>query len=126
MLDTLLLATAIPSALLLAAPSSVQAAIEITPKVCVVSDQSEPCATTIHLEWSLNEAKDVCLVENKRTLKCWHGQYQGALQYEAQVALPATFYLTHANTGEVLSSAELSLQTTKSTRRRLRSVWGLF
>ncbi len=109
-----------------AMPALANELLEISPQYCVVENKEQACTTQVNIRWTLPQAIPVCLLENNRTLGCWPAQQQGVWQYKAEVQLPAIYSLTHAHTGELVVDTQLELQTLRSSRRRLRSVWSFF
>lgn len=107
-------------------PSVDKAQIKLTPQYCVVERKDTPCDTQITVSWILPDATPVCLRENQRLLSCWDASKTGAWQYKAKVQLPTIYSITHAHTGELVVDTQLELQTSRSSRRRLRSVWSFF
>ncbi|MFY8273156.1 DUF3019 domain-containing protein [Pseudoalteromonas sp. SSDWG2] len=113
-----------------AAGGDKEVTFSITPRYCVVQDVQHVCVAQMTIVWAMptsaTSAEPVCVKENNRTLQCWEGVSTGQLQHKAEVQLPAIYSLTHKNTGELIVSSELELQTVRSSRRRLRSVWSFF
>ena len=114
------------STLQVATPVIDAAQLSITPQYCVVEQKDQPCDTDIFVSWVLPNALPVCLKENQRLLSCWDASVKGSWQYKAKVQLPAIYSITHAHTGELVVDTQLELQTLRSSRRRLRSVWSFF
>ncbi|WP_462158714.1 DUF3019 domain-containing protein [Pseudoalteromonas sp. GB56] len=113
-------------ALQVALPSVEKAQIKLTPQYCVVEQKENPCDTQITVSWVLPDETPVCLKENQRLLSCWDASKTGTWRYKAKVQLPTIYSITHAHTGELVVDTQLELQTSRSSRRRLRSVWSFF
>ena len=51
--------------------------LNVSPKVCVVSEQQEFCDLELKFNWQLSEASDVCLYQQDTQLQCWQGVKKG-------------------------------------------------
>ncbi len=119
----------VPVAGLILFSSVVQAdgtSLTLSPKVCVVEKNGEPCPLTFSMTWRLPTPRDVCLKINQTTLGCWHQSMAGEITSPLAVTGDAEIRLVDGNTAQVLAREELNVQSVRRTRKRLRSPWHIF
>ncbi|MGO2477770.1 MAG: DUF3019 domain-containing protein [Pseudoalteromonas sp.] len=104
------------------------ASLNVTPKVCVISDQQDFCDLELNFDWKIAEPLDVCLYQDSEQLFCWQQAQLGRFNYKARVQVETLYSLINPHTGDLLATARIEVQSTqaKTTRRRLRSPWSFF
>ncbi len=108
--------------------SQEQAKLTVSPNVCAVQNSQDGCHLDIKLNWQLPTANEVCLSVSGKPLKCWINAATGSFSYKAEVQFQSVYSLVNRQTGEVLASATIDVQSAniKAQRRRLRSPWSFF
>ena len=104
------------------------ASLNVTPKVCVVSEQQNFCDLELNFDCQIAQPLDVCLYQNSEQLFCWQQAQLGRLNHKARVQVETLYSLINPHTGDLLATARIEVQSTqaKTTRRRLRSPWSFF
>lgn len=101
--------------------------LNVSPKVCVVSEQQEFCDLELKFQWQLSVPTDVCLYQQARQLQCWQGVKKGQLSYKARVQVETIYFLINPHTGATLASVHIEVQTVYTKKKhRLRSPWSFF
>lgn len=101
--------------------------LNVSPKVCVVSEQQEFCDLELKFKWQLSAASDVCLYHQDTQLQCWQGVKKGQLSYKARVQVETIYSLINPHTGVSLASVQIEVQTAYAKKKhRLRSPWSFF
>ena len=103
-------------------------ALNVSPKVCVISEEKELCELTLNFEWQLAQVQDICLLENDEQVKCWKKTSHANLSYKAYVQVETVYSLINQQTGNTLAQTKVEIQSShlKTQRRRLRSPWSFF
>jgi hypothetical protein len=103
-------------------------AFNVSPKVCVVSEERDFCELDLQFNWQLDKAIDVCLYQQDEKIHCWQQQHSGQFNYKARVQVETIYSLVNPHTGVSLSKTQVEVQSAhaKKNRRRLRSPWSFF
>lgn len=101
--------------------------LDVSPRVCVVSQQHEFCDLNLVFKWQLSSSGDTCLYQENTQLMCWQGQRSGELNYKARVQVETLYSLINPHTGTLLASVLVEVQSAHTTKKyRLRSPWSFF
>ncbi|ASM49317.1 hypothetical protein PESP_a1167 [Pseudoalteromonas espejiana DSM 9414] len=102
--------------------------LNVSPKVCVVSELQEFCDLDLKFNWQLEAPSDVCLYQQNKLIKCWQEQAFGEFEYKARVQVETIYSLINPHTGVLIAKTHIEVQSAdaKKSRRRLRSPWSYF
>ncbi|SFB91144.1 DUF3019 domain-containing protein [Pseudoalteromonas denitrificans] len=104
------------------------ALLNVSPKVCVISEKVSMCDLNLRIMWQLAETQNICLYENGKKVKCWQQNNQAKMTHKAQVQIETVYSLVNTQTGKILAKTKVEVQSShlKTQRRRLRSPWSFF
>ncbi|MGO2332928.1 MAG: DUF3019 domain-containing protein [Pseudoalteromonas nigrifaciens] len=112
---------------LLSGVSVAQTTLDVSPKVCVVSEQHDFCDLNLQFKWQQAVVKDVCLYQQNTQIRCWQQQGSGQFSYKARVQVETIYSLINPHTGDSLASVLVEVQSTHTKKQyRLRSPWSFF
>lgn len=112
---------------LLSGVSVAQTTLDVSPKVCVVSEQHDFCDLNLQFKWQQLAVKDVCLYQQNTQIRCWQQQGSGQFSYKARVQVETIYSLINPHTGDSLASVLVEVQSTHTKKQyRLRSPWSFF
>lgn len=101
--------------------------LNVSPKVCVVSEQQPYCDLDLEFKWQLPAATDVCLFQQKTKIQCWKSTQSGQFNYKARVQVETLYSLINPHSGALLASVRVDVQTAFAKKQhRLRSPWSFF
>ncbi|ALS32260.1 hypothetical protein PTRA_a0975 [Pseudoalteromonas translucida KMM 520] len=112
---------------LLSGVSVAQTTLDVSPKVCVVSEQHDFCDLNLQFKWRQSAVKDVCLYQQNTQIQCWQQQGSGQFSYKARVQVETIYSLINPHTGDSLASVLVEVQSAHTKKQyRLRSPWSFF
>jgi len=112
---------------LLSGVSVAQTILDVSPKVCVVSEQHDFCDLNLQFKWQQLAVKDVCLYQQNTQIRCWQQQGSGQFSYKARVQVETIYSLINPHTGDSLASVLVEVQSAHTKKQyRLRSTWSFF
>lgn len=112
---------------LLSGVSVAQTILDVSPKVCVVSEQHDFCDLNLQFKWQQAVVKDVCLYQQNTQIRCWQQQGSGQFSYKARVQVETIYSLINPHTGDSLASVLVEVQSAHTKKQyRLRSPWSFF
>ncbi|PCC14571.1 DUF3019 domain-containing protein [Pseudoalteromonas sp. JB197] len=112
---------------LLSGVSVAQTTLDVSPKVCVVSEQHDFCDLNLQFKWQQAVVKDVCLYQQNTQIRCWQQQGSGQFSYKARVQVETIYSLINPHTGDSLASVLVEVQSAHTKKQyRLRSPWSFF
>ncbi|ASM53254.1 hypothetical protein PNIG_a1027 [Pseudoalteromonas nigrifaciens] len=112
---------------LLSGVSVAQTILDVSPKVCVVSEQHDFCDLNLQFKWQQLAVKDVCLYQQNMQIRCWQQQGSGQFSYKARVQVETIYSLINPHTGDSLASVLVEVQSAHTKKQyRLRSPWSFF
>ena len=112
---------------LLSGVSVAQTILDVSPKVCVVSEQHDFCDLNLQFKWQQLAVKDVCLYQQNTQIRCWQQQGSGQFSYKARVQVETIYSLINPHTGDSLASVLVEVQSAHTKKQyRLRSPWSFF
>lgn len=101
--------------------------LNVSPKVCVVSEQQDFCDLNLQFSWQQIVARDVCLYQQSKPIQCWQQQTSGQYNYKARVQVETLYFLINPHTGDALASVHVEVQSAHAKKKyRLRSPWSFF
>jgi hypothetical protein len=110
-----------------AAPSGLS--FSVKPKLCVLAESEEHCASKIEFRWRSDELRSVCLFQdNKRLpLRCWEAELAGSHVVDVLTEENIDYELREID-GDTLLLAESFevIQNQKKFRKRRRNPWSFF
>ena len=111
---------------LLSGVSVAQTILDVSPKVCVVSEQHDFCDLNLQFKWQQLAVKDVCLYQQNTQIRCWQQQGSGQFSYKARVQVETIYSLINP-TPVTHFSVLVEVQSAHTKKQyRLRSPWSFF
>jgi hypothetical protein len=103
--------------------------LELTPKLCVLSNKEPVCNSRIDIKWAREQPLLLCLFEKALAspLRCWQEQTQGEFQYQVNTDHSLTFQLRKQQDDTLLASEIYQvIRAQAQYRQRRRKPWNFF
>lgn len=121
---TIFLSTALP-----AQSDTDKTQLTLKPKLCVLTEKEKMCSDQLKIHWSTGAVQSLCLYrsDQKKYLKCWQKQNQGAYDYLIHTKDSITFDLRKTDESIPLVSTTFQvIRDQKKYRRKRRNPWSFF
>lgn len=102
--------------------------LSLKPKECVVYKEGDMCYATVRAKWSADLPASFCLFRTPGDVKleCWENVNEGQFVEELVMDEPMSFYLTSANSSEILIRETINLSWVHKKSSRPANTWRLF
>jgi hypothetical protein len=103
--------------------------LEISPRVCTLTDKDKQCETAVHAQWRSSHEESLCLVIITRpdVKRCWEHYAQGTYTIVLSFTEDLTFQLRDLSLEHVLASEALRvIREAIRYRHRRRQPWNIF
>jgi hypothetical protein len=110
-------------------PSDGKIRLEISPRVCTLTERDKQCVTPVHAQWHSSHEESLCLVIVSRTdvKRCWEHYAEGTYTIELTFAEDLTFELRDLSLEHVLASEALRvIREAIRYRHKRRQPWNIF
>jgi hypothetical protein len=110
-------------------PADDKIRLEISPRVCTLTERDKQCVTPVHAQWRSSHEESLCLVIVSRTdvKRCWEHYVEGTYTIELTFAEDLTFELRDPSLEHVLASEALRvIREALRYRHRRRQPWNIF
>ena len=104
-------------------------AMQVRPRLCVLSPGEAVCAMQFAVTWSATTATDVCLIfaGELEPLRCWLQEREGAFEMQVERRQSALVQLREANSDILLLEEQIPIisRDKRDTRSRRRHAWSI-
>jgi hypothetical protein len=110
-------------------PSEGKIHLEISPRVCTLTERDKQCETPVHAQWRSSHEESLCLVIVSRTdvKRCWEHYAEGTYTIELTFTEDLTFELRDLSLEHVLASEALRvIREAIRYRHKRRQPWNIF
>lgn len=113
-----------------AAQSDRGAQIQISPRLCISSQEAPECKLTLTIKWQVNSAEAVCVLSDYPSLPkyCPESNQSNTLSLDVVASKDIQFMLVNRQTNQPLGGVKFKVMPTSEpkARRRYRNPWSLF
>ena len=114
----------------LAQANSRDAALKLTPEICITSSDNQACDIDIELHWTLAKNELVCILSDNIAYPKWCSDsvLTNTLQMKIHTSTDIEFIMVRKDSNQTLASAKLKITSAAQpqVRRRYRNPWSLF
>jgi hypothetical protein len=110
-------------------PSDDHIRLEISPRVCTLTDKDKQCETPVHAQWRSSHEESLCLIIITRpdVKRCWEHYAQGTYTIVLSFTEDLTFQLRDLSLEHVLASEALRvIREAIRYRHKRRQPWNIF
>jgi len=121
--------TLLYSSLPIAAVSLPATSLELTPKLCVLTNNEPVCHSHIDIKWAREQPLLLCLFDKEiaNPLRCWEKQRKGQFHYQINTDHSLTFQLRKQHDDTLLASEIYQvIRAQAQYRQRRRKPWNFF
>ncbi len=123
------IALATPAARAAMSAAEGQIRLEISPRICTLTEKDRQCETPVHAQWRSPHEESLCLVIVARpdVKRCWEHYSEGTYTIELTFTQDLLFQLRDLSLEHVLASEALRvIREAVRFRHKRRQPWSLF